>query len=175
MRRKVTVARTIAMAVVLCGASRSKVPEEVATHMRHMEDQCRENDGKPLPHKFIEHANLADGLEFWIINHGAFECDGNASLYSGTAGAEVLVYLVLPNGHAKEVFARYVYGVAVERSRTSAKLWLAVSGSMCGQQGSPTHGDSISCDRSLIWNAKAQKLEFAPLSEARFRARVRNW
>ena len=174
MRRGVTLAAAIAMVGVLCGASPNKVPEEVAAHMREMTDACRAVDGKPLTHKFVEHGSLADGLGFWVINHGAFECDGDASLYSGTGGSEVLVYLVLPNGHGKQVFGRYVYGMAMERTGTSAKLWLGVSGAMCGQEGSPTHGDSISCDRPLVWDAKAQKLDFAPLSQTRFPGRLGN-
>jgi len=166
---------TAALLVVLGGASPNKVPEEVAANMRRMADYCKEVDGKPLPHEFVEHGNLADGLEFWAINEGAFQCEGAWSLFCGSGGCQVAVYMVLPNGHAKQVFARGAYGMAMERTGTAAKLWLGVGGGLCGQEGNPSHADAIHCDRPLTWDTKAQRLDFAPLSKARFPARLRNW
>lgn len=175
VRRGITVAAAIAMAIVLCGASPNKAPEEVVAHMRSMADACKEAGGKPLSHKFVERSNLAEGLDFWIIEEGAFQCDGAASIFCGSGGCQVAVYLGLPNSHAKQVFLQGAHGIAVERSETSAKLWLGVGGSLCGQNENPTHAGSIRCDRPLRWDANAQMLEFAPLSEARFPTRLRNW
>jgi hypothetical protein len=175
MRRGIAIAASIAMVVVPCGASPNKVPEEVAAHMRKMADECKAVDGKPLRHMFVEHGNLADGLDFWAINEGAFQCEGASSLYSGSGGSQVAVYLVLPSGHARQVFAHGAYGMAMERTGTSAKLWLGVDGPLCGREGNPAHAESINCDRSLKWDFKAQKLDFAPLSQARIPGRLRNW
>jgi len=161
--------------MLLCGASPDKVPEEVAAHMRDMTDACKQVDGTPLPAAFVEHGNLADGLEFWSINEGGFRCDGAASLFSGSGGSQVVVYLSLPNGHAKQVFARGAEGMAIERTGRSAKLWIGVGGPLCGQEGNPTRAQAISCDRPLRWDANAQKLDFAPLSQARIPGRLRNW
>jgi hypothetical protein len=60
------------------------------------------------------------------------------------------------------------YGMTIDRTGSSSKIWLTVSGQLCGQKGDPTHAEAISCDRPLRWDANAQKLDFAPLSEARF-------
>jgi hypothetical protein len=131
MRHGLTVAASLASVVLLCGAS-DKVPEEVAAHMQKMADACKQVDGTPLPNPFVEHGNLAGGLEFWAINEGAFQCDGAASLFSGSGGSQVVVYRSLPDGHAKRIFAHGACGMAIERSGKSAKLWICVGGGLCG-------------------------------------------
>jgi hypothetical protein len=172
MTRGLTITATLAAAVLLCGASPDKVPEEVASHMQKMADECKEVGGTPLPDRFTEHGIFADGLEFWAINEGAFRCDGAASLFSGTGGSQVAIYMSLPNGHAKQVFAGGAYGMTIEHFGKFAKLWLSVGGQLCGQKGDPTHADMMSCDRALRWDANAHKLDFAPLSQAHIPGRM---
>jgi hypothetical protein len=167
MRRRLTTAFSLGAILILCGAASGKVPEEVATHIQRMTKECKTVGGTPLADKFSEHAALADGMEFWVINEGAFHCDGAASLFLGSGGSQVVVYLSLPNGHARQIFAHGAYGMTVERRGLSAKLWLVVGGPLCGQDGNPTHAGGISCERPLKWDAKAQRLDFAPLSAAR--------
>ena len=171
MRRGLTVTFAIAVVVLLCGASPYNLPEEVAAHIKDMAEACKQADGVPQPDPFVEHGSLADGLEFWAINEGSFRCDGAASLFSGSGGSQVVVYLSLPNGHAKQVFAHGAYGMTIERTGHSAKLWVRIGGPLCGQKGNPTHADAISCDRPLRWDANAQRLDFAPLSQARLLSR----
>jgi hypothetical protein len=168
MTRGPAIAACLGAIILLCGAASDKVPEEVAAHMQRMADECKKVGGTPLSDKFAEQGPFADGLEFWAIDEGAFHCDGAASLFSGSGGSQVVVYLSLPNGHARQVFAHGAYGMAIERTGGSAKLWLGVGGPLCGQKGNPTTADAISCERPLRWDAKAQRLDFAPLSSARF-------
>ena len=173
MRRSLAVLATVAAVVLLCGASPDNVPKEVAAHMRHMADDCKQTGGTPLPHTFVERGILADGLEFWAINEGGFECDGAASLFSGSGGSQVVVYLSVPNGHARQVFAHGAYGMTMERSGKFSILLVGVGGQLCGHQGTSTHADAISCDRPLRWDASSKKLDFAPLSQARITDRLR--
>ena len=140
--------------------------------MQKLAEACKQVGG---PDAFAEHGILADDLEFWAINEGAFQCDGAASLIYGSGGSQVVVYLSLPNGHAKQVFAHGAQGMTVEHSGKFAKLWVGVGGKLCGQKGNPTHAEAISCDRPLRWNVNAQKLDFAPLLQARIPGRLRNW
>jgi hypothetical protein len=93
--------------------------------------------------------------------------------FSGSGGSQVVVYLSLPNGHAKQVFAHGAEGMTIDHSGKSAKLWVGVGGQLCGQKGNPTHAEAISCDRPLRWDANAQKLDFAPMSQARIPRRLR--
>ena len=172
MRRGLTIVASLGAVVLLCGASPEKVPEEVEGHMKRMADACKDVGGTPLPDRFTEQVIFADGVGFWAIDEGAFKCDGAASLFSGTAGSEVAIYLSLPNGRAKQVFASYAYGMAIEHLGKFAKLWLSVGGKLCGQKGDPTHADMMSCDRPLRWDANAHKLDFAPMSQAHIPGRM---
>jgi hypothetical protein len=147
--------------------SRGGLPEEVVKHIHDMADACMQVSEKPLSDPTIEHGNLAAGLEFWAINEGTFQCEGAASLFSGSHGSQVVVYLSAPSGHAKQAFAHGAYAMTIDHAGTSSKIWLGVGGQLCGQGGNPTRAEAISCDRPLIWDADAQKLDFAPLSEIR--------
>jgi hypothetical protein len=162
-----TIVASLGAIILFCGAAPDKVPEEVAAHMQRMADECKEVGGTPLPDRFVEQGIFANRSEFWAIDEGGFHCDGAASLFTGTGGSQVVVYLSLPNGHAKQIFAKGAYGMAVERTGGFAKLWLGVGGGMCGQKGNPTHADMIGCERPLRWDAKTQRLDFAPLSSIR--------
>jgi hypothetical protein len=168
MRRVGSVAAAIVGVVLLCGASPNTIPEKVAAHMKDMADMCRQVNGKPLSEPIIEQGNLAAGLEFWAIDEAAFRCEGAESLFSGSAGSVVVVYVSAPSGDVKQVFADGAYGMTIDHRDGFSKIWLGVSGQLCGQKGYPTHAEAISCDRPLRWDANAQKLDFAPLSEARF-------
>jgi hypothetical protein len=57
--------------------------------------------------------------------------------------------------------------VSLKRVGSSSELSLRVSGPLCGQEGNPSHAEAIACDRPLIWNSVVQRMDFAPLSEAR--------
>jgi hypothetical protein len=167
MRRGSSVAAAMAAVVLLCGASPNKLPEEVAAHIHDMADTCKQVNGKPLSDPMVEHGNLASGWEFWAINEGTFQCDGAASLFSGSHGSQVVVYVSAPSGHAKQAFTSGAFGMTVEHAGNSSKIWIVVGGHLCGQKGNPTTADAISCGRPLKWDANAQKLDFAPLSDAR--------
>jgi hypothetical protein len=174
MRQELTIAASLAAILLLCGASPDKVPEEVAAHMERMAHECKDVGGSPSSDKFAEHGILADGLKFWAINEGAFRCDGAASLFSGSGGSQVVVYLSLPDGHARQIFASGAYGFSVEHSEKFARLWIGVGGPLCGQRDNPTQADTINCDRPLTWNARGQRLDLAPLSQARIPGRLHN-
>jgi hypothetical protein len=174
MGRGQTVVIAFAAIVFFCGATSDNIPEEVAAHTKDMADTCKQAGGTPQSDPFVERGNLADGLEFWAINEGAFRCDGaTGSLFSGSGGSLITVYLVQPNGHAKEAFAILSYGMTIERTGKVAKLWLKVGGRLCGQKGNPTHGEAIGCERPLRWDASTQKLDFAPLSQVRLAEALR--
>jgi hypothetical protein len=174
MTRVAAMAVSVGAIMLICGATPSKMPKEVAAHMQDMADACKQADGTPLTDPFIEHGNLADGLEFWAINEGKFRCDGAASLFSGSGGSEVIVYVSFANGHAKQVFASGADGMAFERNGNQTKLWIGVRGPLCGQQGAPTHAGAISCDRPLKWDVNTKTLGFAPLAQARIPTRLRD-
>ena len=168
MRRDACVAAAIGAIVLVCGASASELPPEVSAQVHDLADLCRQVKGSPVVGPNIEHGNLAAGIEFWAIDEDTFQCEGAASLVSGSRGSQVLVYVSAPSGHAKKAFEHGAFGMTIEHSGRFSTLWIGVGGQFCGQVGDPTTAELISCERTLMWNANAQKLDFAPLSEARF-------
>jgi hypothetical protein len=156
-----------AIAQDLTHASQGGLPDEVVTHIHEMADFCRQVKGNAPSDPPVEHGNLAAGLEFWAIDEGTFRCEGAASLFSGSHGSEVAVYLSLSAGRVKQVFAQSAYGMTIERAGNYSKVWVRVGGKLCGQKGDPIPAETIACDRALRWDANGQKLDFAPLSEAR--------
>ena len=173
MKRVPIILAAVVMMVTPSAAAPRDFPPEVAEHMKHMADICEEAGGKPLADKFVVHDRL-NGVEVWAINEGAFNCDGAASMFSGSGGSQVVVFMRSPDGNAKKVFEHGAYGMEMQRSGPVVTLWIGVGGPLCGQPGSPSHTDSLSCDRSLVWDNAARRLDFTPLSEARIPGRLHN-
>lgn len=97
-----------------------------------------------------------------MIYTGAFECEGAESLFGGTGGGSVQVFLSTAQGGAKPVFEHAPWGCA----RSGATLWLAVGGALCGQKVTEDTPRSAmqACWRPLQWDAGRRMLEFGPLS-----------
>jgi hypothetical protein len=168
MRRCGSVAAAIAGLVLLCGAASAKMPDAVAAQLREMAAECTQVHGEPNAGSSIEHGDLGAGLEFWAIDEGLFQCKGAESLFSGSGGSQVVVYVSTPSGPAQKAFDHGAYGLSVEQTGDHAKIWIRVGGELCGQKGNPTHADLIGCERPLTWDPDARELRFAALSEARF-------
>jgi hypothetical protein len=145
------------------------IPQAVAQHAKEMAASCREAGGKPgqSPH-LAQSADLnGDGIPDFAIDEGGFDCQGAASLFSGSGGSQVLVYLGDPAGVGRLVFQHGAFGMHMENGGSGAVLWLTVGGPLCGQKNAQSHGDMISCDRPLMWDMRRQRLDFAPLSQMR--------
>ncbi len=169
MPRHMLALASLVTVFVLCAASPRGLPPEVAAHLDEMDNVCKVV-GKPLKSKLVEHGNLvAKGMEIWAIDEGKYECDGAASLFSGSGGAEVVVFMRMPDNSIKQVFEHGAYGMRMERSGASDTIWLTIGGPLCGQPGNPSHAASIHCERPLQWDAAKQRMDFAPLSQARFK------
>jgi hypothetical protein len=102
----------------------------------------------------------------YIVNDAAFDCEGAAALFGGTAGAPVTVFASLPGGHFKTVFSGYVYDAEVVAG-PPPQAWVTLGGEACGQRGRVVHGTMLTCKRALVWNASKSALGLAPLSQAK--------
>jgi hypothetical protein len=107
------------------------------------------------------------GVEFWALDEGRYQCDGAASAFSGTGGAQVYVFVRLNDGRVKQVLMQGAYGMKLKSVGSSSELLLRVAGGLCGQARNPTHADAVACERPLIWNKATQKMDFVPLSKAK--------
>ncbi len=105
-----------------------------------------------------------DGFTDWVIDEGAFNCDGAAGIFSGSGGAQVHVFAGTSETRARESFVHGAYGMHLQHSNGRDILWLTVGGQLCGQSGYPSHAQTVQCERPLIWDKAAQTFNFGPLS-----------
>ena len=143
------------------------LPTVVAADLESVAGLCREVGGTPLAKDAVTRVDLnGDGNEDFVLYVGSVNCDGAASVY-GDREKGVTVYAGDGKGGAAAAFNEPVYGTKIEGSGASVKLWLTVSGAQCGRKPAKDFASEAFCDRPLVWNAKAKKFEYAPLSTVR--------
>ena len=143
------------------------LPAAVAAGLKEIASMCSEAGGKPNTSSAVKRADLnADGHEDFVLDVGAIECEGAASIY-GDREKVVTVYLGDGKGGAVSAYTDSVFGAKIEGSGADAKLWLTVSGERCGKKPSADFASENFCDRALAWNTAAKKLEYAPVATAR--------
>jgi hypothetical protein len=151
----------------------SPVPAIVQAELNEMIQTCRDFKGK-----FIRSPDLltaidltGDGISDYVINQGAYNCDGDgASIYSGSGGSQVIVYVGRSEGQAYLAFSTGAYEMKINKSINPAKLLVVVRGELCGQQNVENLSNSAlkACWRPIEWKKSALKMNFAPLSQVRF-------
>lgn len=143
------------------------LPTAVRKVLNTMNADCQGVGGKPgASPGLVSTLDLnGDGRMDYVIYTGAFDCEGAASLFVGTGGGSVEIFLSAADGDAARAFEHGVDGMRVEQGR----LWLAVGGPLCGQQVRDDTPRSAmqACWRPLHWDAGRRKLDFAPLSSVR--------
>jgi hypothetical protein len=168
--------RTLPLLVLMIGsavapspgaAAGAALPATVAKALQSVAAQCSEVGGKPATANAVKRVDLnGDGKEDFVLDVGAVNCDGAASIY-GDREKSVVVYVGDGAGGAAEAFNDNVFGVQVEGTGPAAKLWLGVSGSQCGKPPAPDFARENFCDRALVWNAATKKFGYAPVATVR--------
>ncbi len=157
-------------AMIICTnalAAAPKLPAAVAADLKSVAEECSSVGGKPKIDDAVKVVDLnGDGKEDYVLDVGSIQCEGAASAY-GDRAKMVSVYAGDGAGGAKKSFSEWVYSASIEGSGASAKLWLTVSGQQCGKPPARDFASEAFCNRSVVWNAKAQKFEFAPVSTVR--------
>lgn len=153
---------------------RGQVPAQVATYARQMAETCQQAGGKPgASPNLAQRGDLnGDGITDWAIDEGGFDCEGAPSLFGGTGGSQVVVFIGTPNGGTRQVFEHGAFGMRMERAGHGEVLWLVVGGPMCGQQKARSRADMMACDRPLVWDAQRGRMDFAPISQVRRPSRI---
>jgi hypothetical protein len=148
-------------------AKPAKLPAAVAAGLKSVEDTCREVGGKPRTADAVKRADLnGDGKEDYVLYLGWVDCDGAASIY-GDREKGVAVYVGDGAGGAVDAFSDSVFDAKIEGAGADAKVWLNVSGGQCGKPPARDFASENFCDRALVWNAKAKKFDYAPVSTIR--------
>ncbi|MDE2270493.1 MAG: hypothetical protein KGJ94_00740 [Xanthomonadaceae bacterium] len=150
------------------GRSPHGLPAVVRAKVAEMDKTCRQVGAKPelSPHLVIVADLTGDGVPDFVIDEGAYQCRGAASLFSGSAGSQMSVYVGTRDGQAFKAFSRDDFGVKIDRSANPARLYVGVGGRLCGQQVTPdmSLADYTTCWRPLVWDAKHRNMAFAPIS-----------
>lgn len=146
-----------------------RLPMAVQKEIAEMVKMCKDVGGKPTKSPgLLTVADLTgDNVPDFVLDQSAFVCDGAASLFAGSGGSQVSVYIGTPDGQATQVFASGTFGVKVDKSSRPAKVQIIVGGPLCGQNVTPKTPSSAfkSCWRPLLWDASKKKLDYAPLSQ----------
>jgi hypothetical protein len=151
----------------LSGAGPAKLPAVVAADLRDIAGECTGVGGKADTSQAVKRVDLnGDGKEDYVLDVGSIHCDGAASIY-GDRAKGVTVYAGDGAGGAQQAFSAMAYSVSLEGTGPLAKLWLTVSGQTCGKKPAQDFASEAFCDRYLVWNAKVQKFDFAPVSTVR--------
>jgi hypothetical protein len=166
MRTGIVVAITIGF-VTFAGSSHAAkptLPAVVTADLKTIAAECVEVGGKALTDEAIKRADLnGDGKEDYVLDVGAIQCDGAASIY-GDRSKKVTVYVGDGAGGAAVAFSDMSYGIRLEGTGARTKLWLTVMGLECGKKPAVDFASEKFCERSLVWQGATKKFEFAPVS-----------
>jgi hypothetical protein len=139
-------------------------PAPVANALKEDTTMCSEAGGKPDVSKAITRVDLnGDGIEDYVFDVRGITCEGAYSIY-GDREMAVMVFTGDAKGGAKEAFSDAVFGMKLEGSGASAKLWLTVMGEACGRKPAKDFASENFCERAIVWTAASGKFVYAPVS-----------
>lgn len=149
------------------------MPPEVAQEVSNLQGNCQVMNKTPPPiGDYVTRIGLTgSGIDDWLINTGGISCAGFTA--GGGGGAMVEIFIGLPNGHARKVYARYALGVEIRGST----VWLGSSGDQC-RGATPVPPATVPpaivppatatrCRVPLIWNKAAQRFDEGPPANVR--------
>ncbi len=131
------------------------MPPEVAQEVSNLQSNCQVMNKTPPPiGDYVTRIGLTgDGTDDWLINTGGISCAGLTG--GGGGGSMMEIFIGLPNGHARKVYARYALGVEIRGST----VWLGSSGDQCGGSATVPPATTKTCQVPLIWNKAAQRFD----------------
>jgi hypothetical protein len=139
------------------------MPPEVAQEVSNLQSNCQVMNKTPPPiGDYVTRIGLTgDGTDDWLINTAGISCAGLTG--GGGGGAMMEIFIGLPNGHARKVYARYALGVEIRGST----VWLGSSGAQCGGSATAPSATTKTCQVPLIWNKATQRFDEGPPTNVR--------
>ena len=139
------------------------MPPEVTQEISSLQSNCQVMNKTPPPiGDYVTRVELTgDGTDDWLINTGGISCAGLTG--GGGGGSTVEIFIGLPNGHARKVYARYALGVAIRGST----VWLGSSGDQCRGSATVPPATTTACQVPLIWNKATQRFDEGPPTNVR--------
>lgn len=149
--------------------AQGEVPHAVQSAMAELTQMCQDAGGKPISSpNLLRVADLTgDDVPDYILDQGAFNCDGAASLFSGSGGSQMTIFVGMPGGKATQAFTSGTFGMKLDKDSTPARLTVIVGAELCGQRitASMARARYKSCWRPILWSASAKAFEFAPVGQ----------
>ncbi len=143
------------------------LPAPVASALAEHTDLCTDVGGTPDASEAVRKVDLnGDGRPEFVLFVGWIYCEGAVSVY-GQRTRPVSIHAGDAAGGATHVFADQVYDVKVEGAGEAARLWLTVSGSVCGASPAPDFAHESFCERAIEWSEEQQGFAYAPVSSVR--------
>jgi hypothetical protein len=139
------------------------MPPEVAQEVANLQSNCQVMNKTPPPiGDYVTRIGLTgDGIDDWLINTGGISCAGLTG--GGGGGSMMEIFIGLPNGHARKVYARYALGVEIR----GTTVLLGSSGAQCGDSASVPPATPKTCQVPLIWNKATQRFDEGPPTNVR--------
>lgn len=131
------------------------MPPEVAQEVSNLQSNCQVMNKTPPPvGDYVTRIGLTgSGIDDWLINTGGITCAGLTG--GGGGGSMVEIFVGLPNGHARKVFARYALGVEIRGST----VWLGSRGDQCRGSAAVPPAATKTCQVPLVWNKGTQRFD----------------
>jgi len=153
-------------------SAQTRLPAAVQAYVGALNKDCRGYGGKPGPSPdLVKSADLnGDGLADYLVNVGAYACEGAASaMGAGQSGADVAIFTGGPGGTAALAYEDTVYEAEIETKAGRSQVLMSVAGLRCGQKNAADlpFAAWAFCKRPLAWNPGTRKFAYGPLSQAR--------
>ena len=112
--------------------TQKKLPISVQKELAEMMQMCKAAGGKLVksPGLLLIADLTGDGLPDFVIDQASFNCDGAASLFSGSGGSQVSAFVGTQDGQAVQAFASGTFGVKLDKDTQPAKLQIIVGGEL---------------------------------------------
>jgi len=151
-------AALLALPIWLAGGAGAATPDAIARATAEANQECRQAGGRPsLTPGYQTTVELnGDGQPDFIIDVTGFNCAGAVSLFCGSAGCPLSVYLSGPGG-VRQAFNTQAQAWSLDRRASPPVLVLSMHGSACGRVG------SAPCEQRYAWNGQS----FAALGRGR--------
>lgn len=140
--------RMVFLGVCFVASSLAAAPPAVERLTAEALQECRKAGGTPrLGRDFETRADLdGDGQPDYLLAFHALECAGAYSLFCGSAGCPLSVFL--SSRSWQQVFGSHVQEWSLEQRGGRPVLVLSLHGSACGVSGFQA------CERRLAWNGR---------------------
>jgi hypothetical protein len=145
--RLIVAAILLAFAATAALAKTKALPAEVQSAINDDIKDCAEK--VTYQRGFLTRRDInGDGIEDFILDYGRFSCGENSTLYCGSAGCLMTVFVSLPNGKFVKTLDENVQSIDFKIMRGRPAMLLGLHGSSCGKIGSKP------CGATLYWNGE---------------------